>query len=774
MKCAATIRVAGTVQGVGFRPFVYRTAVRLHLRGYVTNLEDATVEAVVEGEEEAIKRFIKALEAEAPKVSMVQSVLTSWRAYTGRFKKFEIKKSKFERSLFGFMIPPDIGICSNCISDITTSKRRWYQYPFTCCAECGPRVTAVFESPYDRVRTNMREFPLCKHCRREYEDPGDRRFHAQGICCPICGPKMELYTSDGERVKVKDPFKEAASLLDEGYVVTIKGIGGVHLAAKTTEDKSVERLRNKRRRPYQPFAVMSPNVETVRTYATVSSEEEKLLTSWQKPILLLKKSSEYYLSDLVSPGLDTIGVMLPYTGIHFLLFQFLREPALIMTSGNDPGIPMAITHKEAFKTIGKMTDYFLLHNREIVNRCDDSVIRVINDTPTFIRRSRGYVPSPIKVPVPSDEVTAVAVGAELRNTGTILYRGNCYLTQHVGDVDNLETLNHLEQSLKHLEKLLEIRGKPDVIACDMHPRYVTSRFAQELSQKKGVELVKIQHHHAHLSALMAEYLTPPTQRVIGISMDGVGYGPDGTVWGGEILEAGYSSYERLGHLRLQPMPGGDLCTYYPVRMLVSILGTVLSNKEVYDVTKRHVKYGLRHGLSELNTILKQIKSPMIPRTTSSGRFLDAVAATMGICYKRTYEGEPAMRLEAVASRGDPSKIQLEPQINEQNDKYVFDTSQLLLDIIMLQRGANIPDLCAAAQRAFAIGMAEMAVRAARDQGLHTIGVSGGVAVNVQITHDIVVQIKNHGLHVICHRKVPPGDGGTSMGQAVSASFMRDM
>jgi len=515
---------------------------------------------------------------------------------------------------------------------------------------------------------------------------------------------------------------------------------------------------------------MSPNIETIKTYAIVGPEEERLLTSWQKPILLLTKSPEYYLSDLISPGLDTIGVMLPYTGIHFLLFQFLREPALVMTSGNDPGIPMATSRKEAFRTLGKMTDYFLLHNREITNRCDDSVIRVINGTQTFLRRSRGSVPSPIKVPTPNEEVTSIAFGAELRNTGAIIYRGNGYLTQHIGDVDNLETLDHLDQSLKHLSKLLEIKGNPDVISCDMHPRYVTSRLAHEISQEKGVKLVQIQHHHAHITALMAENMIPPDQPIIGISMDGVGYGPDGTIWGGEILEATYSTYARRGHLRLQPMPGGDRCTYYPVRMLVSILGTILSKKEVGDITARHAKYGLKHGLSELHTILSQIKKPLIPRTTSSGRFLDAVSAAMGLCYKRTYEGEPAMKLEAAASHGDASKVKLTPQIIKKSDGYELDTSQLLSDIVTL-RYHNVPDVCAAAQHAFAIGMADMAVQIAGDRGIRTVGISGGVAVNVHITRDMEVHLRNHGLHVIRHSKVPPGDGGVSLGQGVSASYL---
>jgi len=461
--------------------------------------------------------------------------------------------------------------------------------------------------------------------------------------------------------------------------------------------------------------------------------------------------------------------MLPYTGIHLILYQFVKEPALIMTSGNDPGLPMVITHKEAFKTLGRIVDYLLLHNREIVNRCDDSVLRLINGTPTFIRRSRGYVPSPIKIPI-NDEITAISVGAELRNTGAIIYKGNCYLTQHIGDIENLETLNHLEQSLRHLSVLLGVKNDVDVIACDLHPNYITSRLAQELSQKKNIQLVQVQHHHAHITSVMAENRVPPDQSVIGIAMDGIGYGPDGTVWGGEILETAYQSYVRRGHLQLQPMPGGDLCTYYPVRMFVSTLSSVLSEQEIRDITRSHVKKGLIRGQRELSTIFKQIKNSTTTKTTSSGRLLDAIAAATGICYKRTYEGEPAMRLETAANEGDPYKIKLKPKILQIDGNYVLDTSQLIYDIITLDR-QRIVDICAAAQRAFAIGMAEMAIRVANDHGIRTIAISGGVGVNFKITRDIEDYVRGHMLHCIRHRIVPPGDGGLALGQAISACLM---
>ena len=770
MLRSATINITGTVQGVGFRPFIYRVATSFGLKGYVTNLEDATVEIKVEGDEQHIKDFVELLRKEAPPVCNIEAVEIAWEPFTGRFKRFEIKRSKDEFVTYGSMLPPDISICSNCVSDILTPGRRWYHYPFTVCAHCGPRFTSVYELPYDRIRTNMKDFPLCPKCQEEYADPKDRRFHAQGICCPKCGPQMTLYTPDRQLVSTNDPIYEAAKLISEGFIVAVKGIGGIHLAVKTTEDQPLIKLRKRRRRPTQPFAVMSPDLETVKTYAIVTPAEAALLSSWQKPIVTLKKASNYPLSNLVAPGLDTIGVMLPYTGIHLMLFQYVKEPALVMTSGNKPGLPMAITNDEAFKTLSGIADYLLLHDREIVNRCDDSVIRVLNNNiVTLIRRSRGYVPTSIKIPLLENEKTAFAFGAELRNTGAILYKDRCYLTQHIGDTTNIETLQYLDQALHHMQNLLKITRDPDVIACDLHPRYLTSRFAQEKAKEKNIPLIQVPHHHAHIASLMAENNVPPDQSIIGIALDGIGFGPDGTFWGGEILQATYKTYTRLGSLKPQPMPGGDLCTYYPVRMLIAILSSILTEQELSDITG-HVLQGLPRGEKEFHVILQQIKKAKGIMTTSSGRFLDAVSAAMRLCYIRTYEGEPAMKLEAAASMGKPVKLDITPYIYTKNGKFLLDTSKLLYDIIMISRDHNLPDTCATAQHAFAIGIAEIARQVAEKTGITTVGLSGGVAVNQQIMRDIQEYILSHKLNFIYHTKVPPGDGGISLGQSVIAAF----
>ena len=770
MLRGATVRIRGVVQAVGFRPFIYRLAVRHNLKGYVANLEDATVEVFLEGEEKAIKNFLEKLPKEAPQVSQIESIDVSWGAPQG-YRSFEIRPSQFKRTSFGSMIPPDISICEECLRDMFRPGSRWYLYPFTCCAQCGPRFTSVWALPYDRQRTNMADFPLCDDCLREYNDPMDRRFHAQGICCSRCGPHMTLLDGSGEVLEVDEPIREAAKLLREGYIVAVKGIGGVHLAALAVDDEPVLELRRRKRRPYQPFALMSPDLEAVRGFAVVSPEEEKMLVSWRKPIVVLRKSSEYYLSEWVSPGLDTVGVMLPYTGIHVLLLKYCGEPALIMTSGNPSSLPMAVGNEEALRLLSGIADFFLLHNRRIINRCDDSVVRLVDGMPILYRRSRGFVPSPIEVPVKMDEDQLVlCLGAELRNVGAVLYRSKCFPTQYIGDTDNVETLDYLRDAVFRLKSFLGIKAEPTAVAHDLNPAYLTTRLAKELHEELGCGLVAVQHHHAHLASLMAEWGLPAGEQVVGIVMDGVGYGADGDAWGGEVLVGGYEGFRRAGHLERQPMPGGDLCAVYPDRMLLAIL---LSRgeeelKRLRGVLSRCVRH-LPHGEAELRVIRAQLRSPSL-YTTSAGRFLDAVSALADVCHKRTYEGEPAIRLEAAASGGRPDALPAVSKIVEEGGVYVLKTGDLLYELACaLELGCRRVDVCAAAQEALARGMAEIAVEVAHEQGVKAVGVSGGVFMNAYILRRTKQIVEGEGLRFLHHRLLPPGDGGLCVGQAAVAA-----
>jgi len=770
LKRRAIVSISGLVQGIGFRPFVYRLAVRRGLKGYVRNLGDAGVEIDVNGEEEAIRSFLKDLREEKPPIAIYTQIDVEWLDFRDDYSDFRIDNSDLgRRDVKLSIIPPDISICEECLRDLFNPKDRHYLYPFTCCALCGPRFTTIIDIPYDRERTTMAEFPLCQECSREFYDPLDRRFNAQTICCPENGPKMTLYDPEGNVVDEEDPIRVAAGLLEEGSIVAVKGIGGIHLAVKAAEDDPVLRLRERRRKAEKPFAVMSPSLEAVRGYALVSKLEEELLTSYSRPIVVLRKREPFPLSDEVSPGLHTVGVMLPYSGIHYLLFHYTKDPALIMTSANLPGEPMIISNEEAFKRLRGVADYLLLHNRRIWARCDDSVLRVIDDHPTFLRRSRGYVPMPIELPFSSPR-RVVAVGPELTSTASILKEDKCYLTQHLGDIESPEALDFLQEALRHLMKLLRVE-RPEAVACDLHPGFLSRAVASELAEAAGAQLIEVQHHHAHLASLMAESGIKAEDEIVGIVCDGYGYGSDGAPWGGEILVGGYMDFERVGHLEPQPMPGGDLCTYRYGRMLQGILYGEVPEEELRDFLSKNCLKGFALGEREIEMVFNQLERRIYtPMTTSAGRLLDAVSCLLGISYTRTYEGEGAMKLEAAAERGTPQPIGLPLEVEERRGRLVLKTSQMVRRLLELRDQYRMEDLAYAFQEALAEGLAEMALRVAEDRGLRVIGFTGGVAYNDMMTRIIHRRVEEREYRFLHHRRVPCGDGGLSLGQAAVAAL----
>ena len=763
-KRQAKINITGRVQGVGFRPFIYRMAVKNHLQGYVINLGDAGVEIIVEGSGKEIESFLGDVEQYAPEVSDIEDIKTEYRNYAGKYTDFIIDKSRSTGKVASGIYPPDIGICPECLRDMEDKSGRWYEYPFTACAWCGPRFTSVKSLPYDRERTHMHEFPMCDDCKHDYYDPLDRRFDAQGITCSQCGPNMSLYDATGNRIDVKDVFTETANYIKEGSIVAIKGIGGIHLSSLATRDDVLEEFRRRKDRKNQPYALMSPNLEALKLFAEVSDVEENYLTSWRKPIVLLKKKHKI-ISDLVAPGLDTVGVMLPYTGIQTLLFKRIDEPALVMTSGNRRGLPMATTNQAAFHELEGLADYFLLHDRDIINRSDDSVIRIIEGMPAFTRRSRGYVPDPISIPTNNGIV--VALGAELRNAAAIGTRDKVFMTQYLGDITSLEGLEFEKESINAMRDLLNITRNPDVIACDLHPGYMTSQYGQVISQEMDIPLVKSQHHHAHITSVMAEHEIKD-EEVIGITLDGAGYGQDGQIWGGEVLKSSYMEYERLGQLEYLPMPGGDLCAYHPYRMLIAGLTNAISDDEIRDITKNHIHHMLPHKEPELELILKQSRKDNVLKTSSFGRVLDSVSALLGLTNYRTYEGEPAMLLEAFASKGSCEKINYSPEIVGNKSKYILKTSNMLKYLIIDSNRHKKQDIAAFSQKYLSDGLVEIAVSIANDTGINKFALSGGVFVNQFITSYISNKIKDQGYLLLRNVKVPPGDGGSALGQAVTA------
>ena len=770
MRARVEIAVTGIVQGVGFRPFIYRLATRHGLVGFVRNMGDAGVQVMVEGEKRNIEKFIDTLRPEQPPLARIDEVKTTWKDATNEFKVFKVVPSETTGLALSSVVPPDLALCDDCLREMLDPSDRRHNYPFITCVNCGPRFTIIEELPYDRPRTSMKAFPLCTDCLHEYRNPPDRRYHAEPTCCPVCGPRMELYNRDWHRIDVVDPFRQTARLLDEGSIVAIKGIGGIHIASKTTDDEVLARLRSASNRPQQPFAVMSKDLETIRTFAEVNDAEAELLTSYRRPILVLKRSPNYMLSDLVAPRLDSVGVMLPYSGIHHLILRHGSDPAYVMTSANVPGLPMLVDNAEAMAKLRGEVDHFLIHDRLIVNRCDDSVVKFIDGKPAFLRRSRGYVPEPIKLQFRSER-SVLAVGAELNVSAAILVGDRCFVSQYIGDTNKVETLEYMQVAAERLMRLLNLKGV-DVVAHDLHPNYATTRAASRMAKELGAKTFAAQHHHAHLCSLMAEH---GLEKLVGIAADGVGYGSDGTIWGGEVMVAGLGSFERVGGLMSQRMPGGDLATRFPARMVAGILWQHLGREELERVLDEFCASGFKHGKREMEIVIRQLERNLnVFRTSSCGRVLDAVACLLGICDERTYEGEPAIKLEAAAGNEDVEELKLEPAIKKVNGMKVVDTSQLLADIVSALQ-ARVPRryIAAAAQRAIARGLASIAIDTASSRGGSVVGGSGGVFYNWAITAAVSKEIEKAGLQFVQHECLPPGDGCISTGQAVVAAQPHD-
>jgi len=755
----AEIKVSGIVQGVGFRPFIYRTAVENRLMGYVRNRGDAYVEIVVEGKKRSIEFFLRDLRQKKPPLTRIHSILTKFLEEKNEFDRFTILRSSEEVKLSGSVIPPDVSICNQCLNELRDPKNERHDYFFITCTDCGPRYTIIQNLPYDRPNTTMKEFPMCPFCREEFTDPANRRFHAQTVACDKCGPRAYLATNSGQQVSSEDPIREAGKLLEEGYILAVKGYGGFHVATATTRDEPIIRLRAVKHRAQKPFAVMTRDLETVKSFAEVNQKEAELLRSHIKPIVLLRKSDNYYLSNLIAPGLHNVGVMLPYTGLHFMLFDNVCEPAFVMTSANPPNEPIVTENMEAVRKLGSIVDYFLFHNRFIAQRCDDSVVRVHGEDISLIRRSRGYAPEPIHLKW-SGKNCVMAVGAELNATSCVLLKDKAFISQHIGDVENLETLQFLKSATKHVLQLTN--SKPDAMACDLHPKFTTTVLAQDLGNELRLPVISVQHHHAHASSLMGEH---GIKEMIAIVCDGYGYGTDGQAWGGEILLCnGGGDFERLGHLEEQPLVGSDLATRYPLRMAAGILSNQI------DLEKWLLSNGshLPHGKEEVEIILQQLKKPLTVKTTSCGRVLDAVSALLGICYERTYEGEPAMKLESAAMNGR-DVLQLKPKIEDK----VLKTTVLVHRIFSQKNAYSVGDLAFSAQLYLAQGLAQIAVEEAKCQHVDVVGFSGGVAYNEHVTQTIRRVVEENGLRFAVHEFVPPGDGGISLGQAVAASWQMD-
>ena len=741
---ALKILTQGIVQGVGFRPYVYRLATDLNLNGHVRNLGNV-VEIIVEGEN--TQKFVERLPNELPPIAKINSMEVE-EIDVKDYTDFEIIESGDSYSGIS-VIPPDIAICDKCLAEIRNPNDRRYKYAFNACTDCGPRFTVIESVPYDRIRTSMDEFPLCDDCLVEYKEPLNRRYHGEAICCSDCGPQMEIYEGL-EKIDTDNPIRLGAQKLKEGKILAIKGIGGTHLVVDAYNDEAIKELRDRLNRPNQAFAVMCKDLESLKRYAQLTEKEIETITSNKRPIVILKKNDNYPFPDSLSPGLHNIGVMLPYSPMHYLLFDEGDIDTYVMTSANIPGEPMMITNEEI---INGVNDYSLVHNRKILNRCDDSVIRFRNNELSFIRRSRGYTPEPYTINYDVNDTTVLALGPELDVTFSIAKNNIVYPSQHIGNTNKPKTLKFLRTAIENMERITKI-NEFDVIACDMHPHFFTTRLAHELAEKHDAQVLPVQHHHAHSVALAND---SAIDEMIVIAADGVGFGSDGTSWGGEILYTNIKDFERLAHLQPQLMPGGDVATKYPARMLASIL----KDEELIKNYSNYFKY----GEIEIKNICKQIDAGInVGVTTSTGRVLDSMAVALEIAHERTYEGECSMKLESAAYYST-NKLEI-PVIIEDNQ---LNTTEILREVVRLyQNGEKKADVAAAGQVAVASGLSELAIQGASKRNIEDIGATGGVFYNEAITDTVKNYIENNGFNFIQHKNTCAGDGSVSLGQAIIA------
>lgn len=784
MRERAIIHITGIVQGVGFRPFVYRVATNLSLVGSVLNMGDAGVRIIVEGERRSILNLVKEIRNNLPSISRIDSLDISWMPVRNEFATFSIERSTSARGTDTILIiPPDIAICNHCIEDLTNPTSRWFLYPFTSCAACGPRFSTITNLPYDRPSTTMTEFPLCDTCNIGYTDPLDRRYHAQTTACALCGPLYTLFDAQGNKISksIDIPIRTAMQLINDGLIIAVQGIGGTHIVTKTSDVEVIKKLRERKKRSQRPFAIMVRNLDALQRFVVLKPIDIELLSSWKRPIVLVTKKTGSEVSMIteeileeIAPGLDTVGVMLPYAPLHHLLFRYSNESAFIMTSANPTGVPMYIEPNEIVSELKNIADYYLLHNRRIHQRTDDSVVKVLQDSnPVFIRRARGYVPEPIKLEGPWERLTAIAVGPEEKTTGTVLKSQRVYMTQYIGDTDRIGNVQFLTDSLYHLMHLLGLEGI-DVVGADLHPEFSTTELAKRLVKEWCVPLIQVQHHYAHLASLIVDSEVDSDSGIVCITADGYGYGSDGKAWGGEILVGGLSSFVRRGGLLARHYPGGNLVAKYAVRPLIGLLGNVVDPSEILEITE-----GFQ--IAPSTTVSEKIISLLIEasekrvntiESTSAGRFLDAVSLLLGVCSENSYDGECPMKLEAAAKETD---LRIDPSFVSSQYGDCLDVEDSVRKILdMKKQGFSMSELAYAAQWHLGDALAQLACRVAEDNEIDLIGFSGGVALNAIITRAMVVRVKSEGLKPLLHRNVPPGDGGISVGQiAVAAEACRE-
>lgn len=787
----AEITVKGVVQGVGFRPFVYHLAESLNLKGYVANTSDGVV---IDIEGDNIPEFVRRLPKEAPPLSLIVDVAITPLEEFG-YADFRIIESRDAEVCGSFtMVSPDVSICADCLRELLDPANRRYLYPFINCTNCGPRYTITKSVPYDRPNTTMANFLMCSECNREYNDPGDRRFHAQPNACPQCGPRaeMEILNSQFKTDKNDNAIEAAIRLLKQGAIVAIKGLGGFHIACDASNEEAVQKLRERKRKNNKPFALMAQDMDTIKKFCVVSGEEEHLLLSYRRPIVLLKKKigALSLLSEGVSPRNRYLGFMLPYTPLHYLLFYHpIRDcpvrggstkgeslpahfEALVMTSGNLSEEPIVKDNDEATKRLAGLVDAILLHDRDIFMRLDDSVIRMFrngetdslrqmydrrghrfhNSQPLFIRRSRGYAPEALALPGSGPEV--LGCGADIKNTFTITKGSFAISSQHIGDMENFETLKFFEECLDKIKDVYRVN--PVACAHDLHPGYLSTRWALQ----QDIPKVALQHHYAHIGSVMAEHGL--FKKVIGMALDGTGYGTDGKLWGGEFLVADIYGFERVGHFRYIPLPGGEAAIREPWRTGIScLIGATGGDAVEYLKAAGFIE---RYGYEQIERIIKVVKAAeLCPLASGAGRLFDAVSSLLGLCDRNTFEGEAAMALEAIVAEG----VEGDYPVNiATGGVMTVDFSHAIIGIVHdLSSGVEREVISAKFHNTVSSVILRMALRVRETYGLNDAVLSGGTFQNLYLLKRTVSMLTREGMNVFVNEKVPCNDAGISLGQA---------
>jgi len=749
------IHINGIVQGVGFRPFIYNLALRFNLAGWVRNSASG-VDIEVMGDEADVEAFLKAIN-DSPPLAEIDSIQT--REIEPRtFKNFKILSSQNQASDF-IPVSPDVAICTDCQTELFDPKDRRYRYPFINCTNCGSRFSIIEDIPYDRPKTTMAGFEMCPDCRQEYENPGDRRFHAQPVACPNCGPQVWLEIEPGLKACTRnDAIREARQLLADGKILAIKGLGGFHLACDAGNPEAVARLRQRKRRPAKPFALMAFDLLTIKSHVLVSEAAEKLLTSPQTPIVLLPKKPESDLPKEIAPGQSTLGFMLPYTPLHLLLLEPGQghPQVLVMTSGNLSEEPILHKNETAREKLKNIADAFLMHDRPIHRRIDDSVYSIVNEKPYPIRRARGYAPNPIRLSHTVPQI--LAVGPQMKNTFCLTRDKYAFLSHYIGEMENWETYQDFQDAVRHFESLFRIQ--PEAVAYDLHPDYITTKYALERSAAESLPAYAIQHHHAHLAAGMIENGLEPDQIAGGLIFDGTGYGSDGTIWGGEILVGSCLEYQRFAFLKSVPLPGGDFTIRKPARMALS---TLWEYDLPWDPNLPPVQALDATELEALKTQLdKQINTPI---TSSMGRLFDTVAALIGIRESITYEAQAAIELEALA---DPDELGYYPW---QIEDHQVNVKPLLESILAdIQQAASPACISGKFHNTIARLSLSLAQLIQQNYGIHQIVLSGGVWQNQLLLKKTISLLTENRLEPLIHTQTPPNDSCVAFGQALIAAY----